>query len=158
MVHKLKFARSLFSKRNTSLFLNPLSSYMPSRRGKAFYRHSDTSPDLPFWVSLRDASDVMGSPKLSMKAGFHMVALERCSPSVPLPAPAVVPFFCYTLVILGSLASGYWMGWGISPSLELSICFPFFLFFSGPFAAKVWDGAGVSGRCTIGTTRSFPLL
>nr|POE58112.1 hypothetical protein CFP56_30405 [Quercus suber] len=51
---------------------------MSSGRSSAFFKHSDTSPDLPFGASLRDASKVTGSLELSTKVGFHIVALDCC--------------------------------------------------------------------------------
>ena len=91
---RLTFAKSLFSERNTSRFLSPYNSCMSSGRSSAFSKHSGTSPDLPFRASLRDFSKVIGLPKLSTKAGFHIVALDCCSLSVPLLALAEMPFFC----------------------------------------------------------------
>ena len=149
---RLTFTRSLFSERNTLRFLNPWSSCMSSGSNRVFSKHLDTSPDLPFWGSLRDASDVMGSPELSTKAGFHMVALEHCSLSVLLPAPIAVPFFYWALVTLSFFASGCCVGWSISPSSEPSVGFPLFLFFLGASATEVWVGVGVGSRGTMGTT------
>lgn len=143
---RLTFARSLFSERNTLCFLNPWSTCMSLGSNKSFSKHLDTSPDLPFWGPLMDASDLMGSLELSIKVGFHMVALECCSPSVPLPAQIAVPFFCWAFVTLGSLVGGCCMGWGISPSSEPSVGFPLFLSFSGASAIGLWVGARVSGR------------
>ena len=68
--NKQTLARSLFSERNTSRFLISFSSCMSRGKSKVCSRHPDTNSDLPFWASLRVASDVTGSPVLSTKAGF----------------------------------------------------------------------------------------
>lgn len=90
---RLTFARSLFSERNISHFLSPFNSCKSSGRCSAFSKNLDTSPDLPIKAFLRDASKVIGSLELSTKAGFHIVALDCCSLSVPLPILVEVPFF-----------------------------------------------------------------
>lgn len=137
-VQRQTFARPLLSNRNTSHFLNPWSLCMSWGISRAFSKHLDTSPDLSFWGSLRDASVVMGSPELSMKAGFHMEALECCSPLLPLPATKAVPFFCWALMTLGSLVRSCCVDWGISPSFEPSVGFLLFHFFSGASAVELW--------------------
>jgi len=67
---------------------------MSSGSKRAFSRHSDSIPGLLIWGSLREESSITGSPELSTKAGFHLEALERGSPSAPLADPEKVLFFC----------------------------------------------------------------
>lgn len=83
---------------------------------------------------------------LSTKARFQMVSLEHWSPSMLLPVPIEVLFFCCALVVWGLLEGGCWVDGGISPSLDLLVYFPLFLFFSGAFATEDWGGAGVGGE------------
>ena len=65
----LTLARSLFNERNTSCFLMSFSSCLSRERSKACSMHLETSPNLPFWASLRVASDVRASSCLAQKRG-----------------------------------------------------------------------------------------
>ena len=83
---------------------------MSSGNKRAFSKHSESSPNLPFWGSLREASSTTGSPELSTKVRFHIEALERCSLLALLVGPEeVLSFFFFFL--LSSRDSGFFSGW-----------------------------------------------
>ena len=137
------------NKFNLTRFLNPFNSCMLSERCNAFSRHSDASSDLPFWGSLREASKVtrFREPDRGLGTLLRFSALATHSKRA---------FFCFALVVLGSLAGGCCVTWDISPSSEPSVYSPLFLFFLGASAMGVWAVARVGGWGTMGTIEASP--
>lgn len=149
-------ARFFLSDRNTSLFRNDWSSCMSSGSRRAFSRHLDSMIDLPFWGPLREESSITGSFKLSTKAGFHIKALEHCSPLAPLVDPEDVLFFCWALLTLDSLAGGCCIGWVISPFSMPLDALPLFLFFLGASPEEARVGAGLVAEAPQEPWKYYP--
>ena len=119
-------------------------------RRRAFSRHSERIPDLPFWGSLRVALSMIGSLELNTNEGFHMEAFGCCPPLELFKVLKGALFFYWTLIVWGSLAGGCCVRWMISPSSAPLDPLPLFLFLLAASLKETCVGVGVGGRGTTG--------